>query len=158
MLTALEKKIVVLGLTATFGTFIFALSRMLVTAPAPRQVSVIANPFIKWNTTEKGVYSLTVPHNQQFIQGIDVPPVPGTGHVHIVAGKWTVKPEAYVEVTNLRSKETKVTTADRAGAFVVDTEADGGDTFNIFSIQQLHIQPPMQAMVAVQPAVPAAKR
>lgn len=93
-------------------------------------------PHFHWQPAPDGRYELVVsemPANPAFRRGVDTPPVPRSGPLRLSGGPGAAEPGAIVEVSNPRTRDAKLVTADAQGAFAVETEARRGDTLRVLS-------------------------
>jgi hypothetical protein len=103
-------------------------------------------PYFHW-AAEGEAYELVVSHvegNPDFRNGVDITPVPRTGTLRVVGPPGTAQPGALVEVSNPRTGEAYLATADAGGGFAIEAQARRGDELRVISrkIQLRRVAPP----------------
>lgn len=93
-------------------------------------------PHFQWRPVADHGYELVVsamPANPDFRQGVGTPPVPRSGALRVSGGAGAAEPGGIVEVSNPRTRQARMVTADSAGAFAVEVEVRRGDTLRVLS-------------------------
>lgn len=93
-------------------------------------------PHFHWQPAPEGRYELVVSEmtaNAAFRRGVSTPPVPRSGPLRVSGGPGAAEPGSLVEVSNPRTGEAKLVTADGQGAFAVEAEARRGDMLRVLS-------------------------
>lgn len=93
-------------------------------------------PHFHWQPTPDDRYELVVsemPANLAFRRGVETPPVPRSGALRVSGEPGAAEPGAVVEVSNPRTRQAYMVTADEAGAFSVEAEVRRGDTLRVLS-------------------------
>ncbi|MGQ0585624.1 MAG: hypothetical protein ACT4PK_00240 [Gammaproteobacteria bacterium] len=116
-------------------------------------VTPVDTPYFHWQRAEDDRYALVVSNvagNPEFRAGVPTTPVPHSGTLRVSG---TTDPGAIVEVSNPRTGRGFHATADASGAFVIDAEAERGDTLKVLSrkIQFRRAQPPQSSAVVSSP-------
>ena len=103
---------------------------------ALRPVTPVDTPYFHWAPGAGDRYELVVSHiegNPDFRRGVATTPVPQTGTLRVVGAPGTAEPGAIVEVSNPRTRRGYAATADAQGAFLIEAEAQRGDTLKVIS-------------------------
>ena len=96
-------------------------------------VAPVDTPYFHWQPAADDRYELVVSNvagNPEFRAGVPTTPVPHSGTLRVSG---TAEPGAIVEVSNPRTGRGFHTTADASGAFVIDAQAERGDTLKVLS-------------------------
>lgn len=93
-------------------------------------------PHFHWQPAPDDRYELVVsemPANPAFRRGVETPPVPRSGPLRVSGGPGAAEAGAVVEVSNPRTRDARLATADGQGAFAVEVDARRGDTLRVLS-------------------------
>lgn len=111
-----------------------------------RPIAPVDTPYFHWQADGER-FELVVRHvegNPEFRHGVATTPVPRSGELRVRGAAGAADPGALVEVSNPRTGEGYVATADATGAFAIDAQARRGDELKVISrkIQFRAVTPP----------------